>query len=367
MKNAGIEVVYIKATEGTSYKNSYLNRYYTDARANGLKIGFYHFLTATSIAGAEAQAQYFADAIEGKEVDCKLALDYEEFYGVSKNQANRIAVAFIKKIKAITGKDVIVYSNLNNLRNTFDGYTSIQVLLWLAYYGNPDNLLDENYAWDTYIGIQYTSTGRVPGINGNVDRNRFSKEILMDDLIPGNEPTTGDPPNPENGNIINYIVKSGDTLSQIALRYGTTVSEIAKLNNIKNVNLIYPGQILEIITNTNSNQSLSSNTNAETITYTIKRGDTLSQIALNYNVTVQDLVNWNNIQNPNLIYTGNTLTIYTPGIKNQSSQNIEYRVQKGDTLWAISLRYGTTVDKLVQVNNIQNRNLIYPGQILLIY
>ena len=360
VKNAGIEIVYIKASEGRTLVDPYIEINYRNAKANNLKIGFYHYLTATTVSAAETQARFFASVIEGKEVDCKLAMDYENFYGEGKEEINEIALAFIKKLKEITGKDVIVYSNLNNVRNTFDSEVAKAGKLWIAYYSNTNNLINAKSNWNTYIGIQYTSTGRVPGINGNVDKDRFSKEILMADLqTPGGSgPSGGDEPNSQ---IINYIVKPGDTLSQIAMKYGTTVSEIARLNGIRNVNLIYPGQVLEIKTNSNNTQTSPS----QIITYTIKRGDTLWGISIKYGVTIQNLVNWNNIKNPNLIYTGNTLKIYV----NREDNNgiIKYVIQRGDNLNRIALKFGTTVRRLVQINGIQNPNLIYAGHVLYIY
>ena len=66
MKNAGIQIVYIKASEGTTFKDPYLEQNYINAKANGLKIGFYHYLTATSVEGARRQAEFFTSVIAGK-------------------------------------------------------------------------------------------------------------------------------------------------------------------------------------------------------------------------------------------------------------------------------------------------------------
>ena len=360
VKNAGIEIVYIKASEGTSFVDPYLESNYANAKANGLKVGFYHYLTATSVAGAIRQANFFASVIAGKEVDCRLAMDYEEFFGEGKTEINEIAVAFIERLRQITGKDVIVYSNLNNIRNTFGDDVALEGDLWVAYYGNPSNLINVNSSWENYIGIQYTSSGRVPGISGNVDRDRFSKEILINN-VPGENV-----PDRENQEYINYVVKRGDTLSQIAARYGTTVSIIAEINNIPNVNLIYPGQVFRIPYNSSS----SGGTNPPSqnvVYYTIRRGDTLWEISNRYGVTVQQLASWNNIVNPNLIFAGNTLVIYTNGSgsnSGSSGSSTQYVVKRGDTLWGIAMRYGTTVNSLVSLNRIPNKNLIYPGQVL---
>ena len=366
VKEAGIQIVYIKASEGRTYIDPYLEQNYQNARANGLKIGFYHFLTATTEDGAETQAEFFASVIEGKEVDCKLAMDYEQFNGASKNQINEVAVAFIKKLKQITGKDVIAYSNANNIMHTFGNSVASQAKLWVAYYNPPDELSNINSSWSTYIGIQYTSKGTVPGINGYVDRDRFSKEILMADLD-SSENNSGSSGGDDNKQTINYIVKRGDTLSAIAFKYGTSVSEIARLNGIQNVNLIYPGQVLKIITNSNIQTDIST---GNIITYTIKRGDTLWGISRMYGVSIKDIVNWNNIQNPNLIYTGNKLIIYlssSVGGTNSTGGAYQYVVKRGDTLWGISRMYRTTIKRIAQINGIQNVNLIYPGQVLKIY
>ena len=104
-----------------------------------------------------------------------------------------------------------------------------------------------------------------------------------------------------NSNYIEYIVKSGDTLSAIAQKYNTTYQKIAQDNNIENPNLIYPNQKLKIYTN------VSQETNE--IIYIVKSGDTLSAIAQKYNTTYQKIAKDNNISNPNLIYPNQKLVI----------------------------------------------------------
>lgn len=97
-----------------------------------------------------------------------------------------------------------------------------------------------------------------------------------------------------------YIVKSGDTLSGIASKYGTTYQELARINNIANPNVIYPGQVIKINGGT-----------VEKI-YTVKSGDTLSGIANKYGTTWQNIYNNNRDiigSNPNLIKPGQTLKI----------------------------------------------------------
>ena len=99
-----------------------------------------------------------------------------------------------------------------------------------------------------------------------------------------------------------YIVKKGDTLSGIAKKYNTTYQKLAKDNNIENPNLIYPNQKIII------KQETTDNVPHETI-YIVKKGDTLSGIAKKYNTTYQKLAKDNNIENPNLIYPNQKIII----------------------------------------------------------
>ena len=124
-------------------------------------------------------------------------------------------------------------------------------------------------------------------------------------IIPTKESVDGDKENITSETI--YIVKKGDTLTRIALKYNTTVTRIAQLNNIRNVNLIYMGQILVIPTNSSNN--INNNSANNQIIYTIRRGDTLWSISRRYGIPIAQIVRQNRIQNPNLIYTGNTLIL----------------------------------------------------------
>lgn len=79
VRDSGIEVVYIKSSQGSNIEDPYFDINYENAKANGLKVGFYHFLTATNTEDAEQEARFFAYVISGKQADCKLVMDYEVF------------------------------------------------------------------------------------------------------------------------------------------------------------------------------------------------------------------------------------------------------------------------------------------------
>jgi len=97
-----------------------------------------------------------------------------------------------------------------------------------------------------------------------------------------------------------YVVKSGDTLSAIALKFGVTVADLMAWNSITDANKIQVGQVLIVKKPAGTTQ----------ITYTVISGDTLSGIALKYDVTVAQLMSWNSITDPNKIFVGQKLTIY---------------------------------------------------------
>ena len=289
-------------------------------------------------------------------------MDYEIFGGVGIEESNNIAQVFLESVKRLTNKEVIVYSDLSNARDRFNRSIADNYELWLAYYGDYNNLAEVETSWERWIGVQYTDRGNVPGIGGNVDRDLYTENIFLSDT--SEIPNTPNPNDSINTETNSYIVQPGDTLSEIASRYGTTVQELVAINHLANPNLIFPGETLRVTTNSTVHGSETRGTGS--ITYTVQRGNTLSQIANAYGVTVSHIVEINDIQNPNLIYPGEKLRITesTNTTLNPVIQNNYYTVQRGDTLSGIARRYGVTVQYLVNLNGIINPNLIYPGQLI---
>ncbi len=362
VKNDGIDVVYIKASQGTNIKDAYFDINYENAKANGLSVGFYHYLTATNTEEATEEANFFVSVISGKTPDCKLVLDYETFGGVSTEEINLIARTFMERVEELTNKDIILYSDLSNATSTFDTSLAQDYELWIAYYEDRNNLLNIQTSWNTYIGIQYTDRGTVNGINGNVDRDLYTADIFLDETseIADNSGNTTQ----VNTESVEHTVESGDTLTDIARRYGTTVQEIVDINNIQNPDLIYPGDKLRILTNSTIPGNEERGTGE--IIYTVQRGNTLSQIARAYNVSVEHIVELNDIENPNLIYPGQKLRITESDVTElnpvDNTIQVYYVVKDGDTLDGIARKFGITLNEILEYNDIENPNLIYPGQ-----
>lgn len=148
----------------------------------------------------------------------------------------------------------------------------------------------------------------------------------------------------------NYTVKRGDTLYGISKQFDVPVETIKKVNNLTS-NTITVGQVLSIPTNTT------------TATYTVKAGDTLYKIANQYNTTVQELIELNNLSS-NILNIGQQLKVPVEGTNNQPDSNyITYTVVKGDNLYNIASKYDVTVETIKQANNLTS-NLLSIGQIL---
>ncbi len=139
-----------------------------------------------------------------------------------------------------------------------------------------------------------------------------------------------------------HVVRPGEVLWQIAAYYRVPVNDIVEINELPNPNQLLIGQALVIPT--------------EDIIYSVNPNDTLWEIAQKYNTTVQSIMQANNISDPNYIYPGQNLLIPAP----------RYIVQPNDTLWKISQKYDVSLERLIRINQIENPYLIYPGTELII-
>ncbi len=154
-----------------------------------------------------------------------------------------------------------------------------------------------------------------------------------------------------------YVVKSGDSLWSIASKNNTTVNELKSLNNLSN-NALQIGQLLKLPTINSGNNNSTPSQNI----YTVQKGDSLWAIANKYGTTVDSIKSANNLTSNNLSI-GQTLII--PTESNQITNQITYNVKKGDSLWAIANRYDTTVEKIKSTNNLSS-NTLSIGQVLII-
>ena len=343
VRRSGIEAVYIRVGAG-EYTDEYFAENYERAKAAGLKIGFYHYVTARSVDEGRRQARFFASLAAGREPDMRLAMDFEYFGSLSVSQINAISEAYLDELTALTRREAVIYSDLSNARNIFSRALAEKYPLWAAQYGADEP--SANGKWREWVGFQYTDEGRVGGIYGNVDRNIFTEGIFLSDSwrIDGEKRTTVR----ARTRTLTVYVRAGDTLWAIAREYGTTVEAIARENRIVDPNRIFAGERLRI--------TLPARGSGEEI-YNVRRGDTPISIAGKFGVTLSALEDRNGLERGEMIYAGDKLSI--PGAVMSGEF---YVVRPGDTLFYISRRTGVPIRTLVGINRIKDPDLIYAGE-----
>ncbi|WP_245844770.1 LysM peptidoglycan-binding domain-containing M23 family metallopeptidase [Persephonella hydrogeniphila] len=175
---------------------------------------------------------------------------------------------------------------------------------------------------------------------------------------------------------LTYTVKRGDNLGKIAKKYGVSVRDIIRENNLRKPYIIRPGQKLKIPVKNKAQKGQC------ILKHKVKRGESLIKIAKKYHVWVKDLRKINNLKSDKL-YVGQILCIkvgksrtqgkkigtkkdekdfYIKKKKVVTKRIITYRVKKGDNLSKIAKRYNTTVSKIIKLNNLKKPYIIRPGQ-----
>ena len=175
-----------------------------------------------------------------------------------------------------------------------------------------------------------------------------------------------------------YTVRRGDTLSGVAIRFGTSVRSLKLYNNIGRRNRIYIGQVLQLPKGKSRPSFRLLNYASEDRTlvfYRIRRNDNLSKIAKRFRTDARYLAKINRIKNPNSLYPNQRIKVPQIGpsvqlAKLEKQQELlhenYYRVRRNDNLSKIAKRFDTDVIHLTSLNRMKDPNALYPGQKLLI-
>ncbi|HEU4928690.1 MAG TPA: LysM peptidoglycan-binding domain-containing protein [Candidatus Krumholzibacteria bacterium] len=204
-----------------------------------------------------------------------------------------------------------------------------------------------------------------------------------------------------------HKVKRGETLSHIAGQYGTTVEALRDTNNLKRSSMLRIGQVVIVPVPGGSYAEAASSKpsymnpresgvdraaleryaqraatlpSGNKITYKVKRGDTLSEIADRYSTSVSKIRSWNNLSRKRHIYTGQRLVIYTRASGPSSTEapavaltpgddytKLTHVVARGESLFSISKQYNVQLQDLMAWNNRGSRSMIKAGETLVIY
>ncbi|NPA27560.1 MAG: LysM peptidoglycan-binding domain-containing protein, partial [Epsilonproteobacteria bacterium] len=147
-----------------------------------------------------------------------------------------------------------------------------------------------------------------------------------------------------------YRVKSGDTLFSIARKFKVSISEINKVNHLKSNSLIYPGDILKIPNKSYVEEAQKAVKTQKKTVYRVKRGDTLRSIARKFNMSIEELLEINNIRRKKL-RPGTEINVFAnKKLLKKRRRVTRVVVRKGDTLWSIAKRYNLTLRELRILN-----------------
>ena len=331
VKNDGVEFAILKLGNiydtDANYKDSKFDTNYKNARANGIKVGAYIYNYCNTVDNLKKGLEWFFEKIKDKKLDLPIYIDMEdksiavETVETLTNQCNEFA-----KIAKQKGYKAGVYANLNWLKNELDpDKFDKDISVWVAQYNNECQYEGKYDIW------QYTSDGKVNGISGRVDMNYLYNEDIMeetsitvedkksideiaDEVIAGKWGNGTDrKTNLEKAgydydavqNRVNEILKEKDNKKSVTEVAKDVIAGDYGNGEDRKKKLEAEGYDYETV-QAKVNQLLGANV---TKTYTVKSGDTLSEIAKKYNTTVQKLVKDNNIKNANLIYAGQKIVI----------------------------------------------------------
>ena len=306
VKASGIQFAMLRAGYGANTVDSEFERNAHGCMEEGIPFGVYWFSYAYTPEMARREAEKCISVIREYKVQYPVCYDFE-YDSVRYAQQNGVRVTrtlATRLVEAFCGR--------------------VEELGYFAmYYSNLDYLermfapeLRRKYAlWyaryasapgETGIGMwQYRDDGRVDGIRGNVDMDiaykDFARMISKEGLNHLKRPeSTPDSATPEPNDVIRYVVKKGDTLSAIAKQHGITLQRLISYNHITDPDRIYPGDVIDI--------PHGENVSAMRF-YTVKPGDTLSGIAKKHQTTVKKLQQLNKIKDPDRIYPGQIIQI----------------------------------------------------------
>ncbi len=287
-----LDFAILRVQDGSTVIDRQYKNYVVGAKQYGVPFGNYAFTRFVSINDAKVEARDFWNRGD-KAAEFWIADVEVKTMGDMRAGAQ----AFIDELRRLGAKKVGLYVG-HHVYKQFQADKIKADFVWIPRYGGPQPA----YPCDLW---QYTETGRLAGVAGNVDLNRLTGSKPLSYFVGG---TATAPPAANKKPAANtHTVKVGDTLSAIAKKYKTTVAELVRINGIKNPDLIRVGQKIKLSGSAPVAPAKASTQKA--VYHTVKRGDTVSALAVKFKVTQAQIKSWNNLKDINKINVGQKLRV----------------------------------------------------------
>jgi LysM repeat protein/GH25 family lysozyme M1 (1,4-beta-N-acetylmuramidase) len=385
-KAGGVKGTVVKVSEGTYYVDPAASVNIANARQAGMVVSAYHFARYKSVDGAKNEADWFDKKLQlvgfSKTGDGYVVVDIED----NSLTTDKIALtaytnAFINEMKSLGYSKVDVYSGSYYYNNRLQP-SNLPDKPWLASYpSNPQagqptaNFSNGTGAWqwtsswtgmagygrfdasEDYAG-KYTnavkdSTPNV-GTIGNISLVDYMKSKGMDASFVGRTTLA------TQYGITDYTGSAAQNLALLSkLQNGIQPAKINIDNSKLNTDQPAPRPITSPAVSVNVKQSTSV---SKPSTYIVRSGDSLSKIASKYGMTVSNLTAINGIKNKNFIRVGQVLKLTGTVTQPAASKVAYYTVKKGDTVWYLSRKFGTSMAQIKSWNKLNMNYVIHPGQ-----
>lgn len=266
--------------------------------------------------------------------------------------------AYIKKLRSLGAKKVGVYI-AHHLYKKFNLNLKEADAVWIPHYGKNDGTVNSKPKFDCDLH-QYTSTGRLNGYSGDLDLNRIIRNKPLSFFTGKSNNKPAPKPKPKNDETYKVVTKlkgyktaadAKNNKNAVASVNAGTYYVFNKSQGMVNVTKKkgVPGSWINPKYNKGPNKS-----KVDKI-HIVKSGETLSGIAAKYDTTVSKLVELNNIKNKNLIYVGQKIKVSGSAAK-------YHKVKRGDTVSELAQKYGSSIKQIKSWNNLDNNYTIYVGQ-----
>lgn len=368
-----VDLVIIRVQYGSSLIDREYKNHVANAKKYNIPFGHYAYGRFVSVEDAKVEARDFLNRIDKAAKFLVLDTEDDTVISCGTEKLAEASQAFIDVCKAAGYKTGFYVSH--HLYKQY-GLDKVKAdFLWIPRYGKNDGTANTKPAYTCDIW-QYTDNGKVEWYGGRLDFNQLLGDKKLSWYV-GEEKTVQPVEEKVSAEIVNkpnkptattkrkknsdgtYTVKKGDTLSEIAADFNVSVKNLASWNNIANVNAIDAGQKLKL--SAAKKATTTKPTAISTKKIIIKKGDTLSEMALKYNTTVTNLKTLNGYKS-DTIFAGKTMVVPVTSNSSTASAKKYYTVKSGDNATKIAKNKGITLAKLKELNpSKKNWDLVLPG------